>query len=70
MTNTNGLTATQWNAYTILQGMNDNGPLTDAKRALFMSVDLTPCGITADDKSEAVRAYESIIGLIIEAGAC
>jgi hypothetical protein len=70
MTNTNGLTAPLWNAYAILLGMNDNGPLTDAKRALFMSVDLTPFGITADDKIKAVRAYESIIGLIIEAGAC
>ena len=70
MTTTNGLTTTQWNAYTILLGMNDSGPLTDAKRALFMSVDLTPCGITADDKIKAVRVYESIIGLIIESGAC
>ena len=70
MTNTNGLTDSQGCAYTLLLKMNDNGPLTEAKLALFMSVDLTPCGITANDKYKAIRAYESIIGLIIEAGAC
>jgi hypothetical protein len=47
--------------------MNNNGPLTDENRALLLSVDFTRFGITGDDKKQAVRQYEHVIGLTLKA---
>ena len=55
-------TPSQLNVYNMLLGMNDNGPLTDKNRALLLSIDFTSFGITEDDKKQAIRQYEHIIG--------
>lgn len=56
----------QWQAYMILLGMNNNGPLTDENRALMMTVDLTPVDITKEDKEVAIRWYEYIVGTTLK----
>ena len=60
-------TPAQLAAYNILLGMNNSGPLTDDNRALLLSVDFTRFGITEDDKKQAVRQYEHLIGLTLKA---
>jgi len=56
------LTTSQQSVYNIMLSMNNNGQLTDNNRSLLLSVDLTNCGITQDDKKAAIRAYEHIVG--------
>ena len=60
-------TPAQLAVYNILLSMNNNGPLTDENRALLLSVDFTRFGITGDDKKQAVRQYEHVIGLTLKA---
>jgi len=60
-------TPAQLAVYNILLGMNNNGPLTDDNRALLLSVDFTRFGITEDDKKQAIRQYEHLIGLTLKA---
>lgn len=60
------LTTNQLNVYNIMLGMNGNGPLTDEKRTNLLSVDLSPFGISQEDKQVAVRWYESVIGLTLQ----
>lgn len=55
-------TPSQLNVYNMLLGMNNNGALTDDNRALLLSIDFTRFGITEDDKKQAIRQYEHIIG--------
>ena len=61
------LTNSQAIVYGILLGMNNNGPLTDENRALLLSVDFASFGITEDDKKQAIRQYEHVIGLTFKA---
>jgi hypothetical protein len=61
------LTNSQAIVYGILLGMNNNGPLTDENRALLLSVDFARFGITEDDKKQAIRQYEHVIGLTLKA---
>jgi hypothetical protein len=61
------LTTSQLSVYNILLGMCDNSPLTDDKRALLLSVDLKQFGISDNDKKIAVRHYEHIVGLTLQA---
>jgi hypothetical protein len=61
------LTPSQQVIYNMILSMNSNGPLTDDKRALLLSVDMTEMGLTRDDKLAAIRHYEHIIGLTIQA---
>ena len=60
-------TPAQLVVYNILLGMNNNGPLTDENRALLLSVDFARFGITEDDKKQAIRQYEHVIGLTLKA---
>lgn len=60
-------TPAQLAVYNILLGMNNSGPLNDDNRALLLSVDFAPFGITEDDKKQAIRQYEHVIGLTLKA---
>lgn len=60
-------TPTQLAVYNILLCMNNSGPLTDDNRALLLSVDFARFGITEDDKKQAIRQYEHVIGLTLKA---
>lgn len=55
-------TPSQVIVYNILLGMNSNGPLTDENRAAILAIDFSKFGITEDDKKQAIRQYEHIIG--------
>jgi hypothetical protein len=60
-------TPAQLAVYNILLGMNNNGPLTDGNRAALLAVDFARFGITEDDKKQAIRQYEHVIGLTLKA---
>ena len=60
-------TPTQLAVYNIILTMNNNGPITDENRALLLSVDFTRFGVTEDDKKQAIRQYEHVIGLTLKA---
>jgi hypothetical protein len=61
------LTPAQQNIYNIILTMNNNGPLTDNNRHLLLSVDFSKFGITENDKLTAIRHYEHIVGLTLQA---
>lgn len=56
------LTNAQQVIYNIILSMNNNGPLSDSKRELLLSIDMTEMGLTHDDKKIAIRHYEHVIG--------
>jgi hypothetical protein len=60
-------TPAQLAVYNFLLGMNNNGPLTDGNRAALLAVDFARFGITEDDKKQAIRQYEHVIGLTLKA---
>ncbi len=60
------MTPSQNAFYGIVTSAAQGQPMTNALRALLMSVDLTPFNITPNDQSRAIRKYESVIGLYLD----
>lgn len=61
------LTPSQNAFYGIVLNATQGQPMTNALRTLLMSVNLEPFNITPNDQSRAIRKYESVIGLYLDA---
>ena len=61
------LTPAQQVIYNMILSISNDGPLTDEKRELLLSINMTEMGLTRDDKLAAIRQYEHIIGLTLKA---
>jgi hypothetical protein len=61
------LTTSQNAFYGIVLSASEGQPMTNALRTLLMSVNLEPFNITPNDQSRAIRKYESVVGLYLDA---
>lgn len=61
------LTPSQNAFYGIIISASQGHPMTNTLRGLLLSVDLTPFNITPNDQARAIRKYESVIGLTLQA---
>jgi hypothetical protein len=61
------LTPSQNAFYGIVLSAAQGQPMTNALRTLLMSVNLEPFNITPNDQSRAIRKYESVVGLYMDA---
>lgn len=61
------LTPSQNAFYGVIISAAQGHPLANTLRDSLLSVDLTPFNITPNDQSRAIRKYESVIGLTLQA---
>ena len=61
------LTPSQNAFYGIVLGVGMGEPMTNEKRDLLMSVNFERFNITPNDQAVAIRKYESVIGLYLDA---
>ena len=61
------LTPSQSAFYGIILTATQGQPMTNAMRSMLLSINLEPFNITHNDQVQAIRKYESVIGLYLDA---
>jgi hypothetical protein len=61
------MTPSQSAFYGIVLTATQGQPMTNTMRSMLLSINLEPFNITPKDQAQAIRKYESVIGLYLDA---